>query len=114
MSSTLEYKGYSGSVEYSAEDRCLHGKIIGIRDLVSYEGRRVDDLEKNFRAAIDEYLAFCKAENKQPDQPFKGTFQVRLKGDLHRRLAIYAEQKHESLNAAANEAVAKFLEEVAQ
>ena len=112
MSSTLEYKGYSGSVEYSAEDRCLHGKIIGIRDLVSYEGSRVDDLEKNFRAAIDEYLDFCKTENKEPDQPFRGTFQVRLKRDLHRRLAIYALEKHETLNAATNEAVEKFLEEV--
>jgi hypothetical protein len=36
MSVTLPYKGYDGSVEYSAEDRVLHGRILGIRDMVSF------------------------------------------------------------------------------
>jgi len=109
MNALSEYKGYLGTVGYSAEDRCFHGKIAGIRDLVAYDGTTVDELEHNFHAAVDEYLAFCKAEGKQPDQMFKGSFQVRLKGDLHRRLAIYAEEKHESLNAVANEAIEKML-----
>lgn len=109
MSTLSEYKGYVGTVEYSAEDRLLYGKIAGIRDSILFEGKDVASLEKNFHGAVDEYLAFCKAEGKQPDQMFKGTFQVRLKGDLHRRLAIYAQEKHETLNAAANEAIEKML-----
>jgi predicted HicB family RNase H-like nuclease len=71
MSQTLQYKGYDGSVEYSAEDRVLHGSLLGIRDAIIYEGVDVDSLESNFRAAVDEYLAFCAAEGKVPDQPFK-------------------------------------------
>jgi predicted HicB family RNase H-like nuclease len=109
MSKALEYKGYASTVEFSAEDRCFHGKIAGIRDLVAYDGTTVDELEKNFHGAVDEYLAFCKAEGKEPDKPFRGTFQVRLKGDLHRRLALYAEEHHETINAAANEAIEKLL-----
>jgi len=69
MSQTLQYKGYDGSVEYSAEDRVLHGSLLGIRDAIVYEGADVDSLESNFRAAVDEYLAFCSAEGKVPDRP---------------------------------------------
>jgi predicted HicB family RNase H-like nuclease len=73
MSQTLKYKGYDGSVLYSAEDRILHGRILGIRDMVSFGGADVKGLERNFKAAVDEYLAFCKAEDKTPDVPFKGS-----------------------------------------
>ena len=72
MSQTLQYKGYDGSVEYSAEDRVLHGSLLGIRDAVIFEEADVDGLESNFRAAVDEYLAFCAAEGKIPDQPSCG------------------------------------------
>lgn len=38
MSSLLSYKNYNGTVEYSKEDRCLFGKAIGLKSLLSYEG----------------------------------------------------------------------------
>ncbi len=75
MSQMLEY---NGSVLYSAEGKILHGRIVGIRDTVTYEGKNVTSLEKNFKAAVDEYLKFCKAEGKAPDTPFKGRFNVQL------------------------------------
>jgi predicted HicB family RNase H-like nuclease len=68
MSQTLQYKGYDGSVEYIAEDRVLHGSLLGIRDGVVCEGSDVDSLESNFRAAVDKYVAFCIAENKKPNR----------------------------------------------
>ena len=68
MSQTLQYKGYDGSVEFSTEDRVLHGSLLGIRDAIVYEGADVDGLESNFRAAVDEYLAFCADEGKMPDR----------------------------------------------
>ena len=71
MSLTLLFKGYDGSVEYSGEDRVLHGALVGIRDAVVYEAINMEGLESNFHAAVDEYLAFCAAENKAPDQPLK-------------------------------------------
>ena len=64
MSQTMEYKGYSGSVLYSAADKLLHGRVVGIRDAITYEGTNVRSLEKNFRAAIHECLRFCATENK--------------------------------------------------
>ena len=109
MSQTMEYKGYSGSVLYSAADKLLHGRVVGIRDAITYEGTNVRSLEKNFKAAIDEYLRFCKEENKQPDAPFRGSFNVRLGHELHKRAALYAEEHDRKLNSVVHEALEQFL-----
>jgi len=112
MSQLLGYKDYFGSVLYSAEDRCLHGRILGIRDMVSYEGTTVRGLEKNFKAAVDEYLAFCEAEGKAPDKPYKGNLNIRLSQDLHRKASRFAEQRDQKLNAVINDALEHYLAHV--
>lgn len=99
MTGTLNHNGYIGSVEFSEEDGLLHGKLIGIHDAVTYEGKDVKSLTRNFRRAVDEYLAFCAAEGKTPDKPFKGSLNIRISPELHRALATRAEQKQKSLNA---------------
>jgi predicted HicB family RNase H-like nuclease len=109
MSQTLEYKGYNGSVVYSDEDQSLHGRVLGIRDMVTFEGETVKKLKRSFVQAIDEYLSFCAAEKKKPDVPFKGSLNVRLAGELHRRAALLAEEKSENLNKLINDAVEKYL-----
>jgi len=109
MGDTLQYRGYDGSVLYSAEDKLLHGSILGIRDMVIYVGTNVRSLEKNFRGAVDEYLEFCKAEGKTPNKPFKGSFNVRLPQDLHKRAALYAEEHNRKLNAVVQEALQEYL-----
>jgi predicted HicB family RNase H-like nuclease len=109
MSQTLQYKGYDGSVEYSAKDRVLHGSLLGIRDSIVYEGADVDSLESNFRAAVDEYLAFCAVEGKTPDQPFKGSFNIRVGPELHKRAALFAEEHNQKLNTVVSKALEEFL-----
>jgi predicted HicB family RNase H-like nuclease len=109
MSQTLQYKGYDGSVEFSAEDRILHGAVLGIRDAVVFEGHDVAGLESSFRAAVDEYLTFCAAEGKTPDQPFKGSFNIRVGPDLHKRAALFAEQHNQKLNTVVSKALEEFL-----
>lgn len=109
MSQTLEYKNYSGSVLYSAEDKVLHGRVVGIRDVVTYEGNDVASLERNFKAAVHEYLKFCKKEGKAPDTPYKGSFNVRLGPELHKRAALYAEEHNRKLNNVVHDALEKYL-----
>ncbi|MGC8551043.1 MAG: type II toxin-antitoxin system HicB family antitoxin [Acidobacteriaceae bacterium] len=99
MTGTINHNGYTGSVEFNEEDGLLHGKLLGIRDAITYEGKDVRSLTRNFRQAVDEYLAFCEAEGKTPDKPFKGSLNVRISPELHRALAKRAEQKKKSLNA---------------
>ncbi len=109
MSQTFKHKGYEGSVLFSAEDRLLHGRILGIRDMVSFEGNDIESLETNFKAAVDEYLAFCEAEGKTPDTPFKGSFNVRIGQTLHRRAARFAEEHDLKLNAVIVDALQEYL-----
>lgn len=109
MASTLEYKGYSGSAEFSAEDEVFHGKLLGIRALVSYESDTAKGLKVAFEEAVDDYLETCEAEGLTPETPFKGVFNVRTSQELHRRAAIYAEQHGKKLNSVVNEALDSFL-----
>lgn len=109
MSNMLSYKGYFGSVQFSEEDRVFHGKMEFIRSLVNYEGTNVDELETAFREAVDDYLELCQDQGKKPDQPFKGSFNVRTGTDLHRQAALYAQQKGLNLNKVVIEALKNFL-----
>ena len=63
---TLKHKDYHGSVEFSSQDGCFFGRIIGVSDLVSFEGCSVDDLRKAFAEAVEDYLAMCKEVVKEP------------------------------------------------
>jgi predicted HicB family RNase H-like nuclease len=99
MKNTMEYEGYIGSVEYSDEDGIFFGKVQFIRVSISYEGNDAESLRKDFHDGIDDYLAMCKEKNIAPEQPFKGSFNVRVGRNLHRRLAIEAEQRGISLNS---------------
>ena len=61
---TMTYRNYQGTVEYSAEDRVFHGKVMEIDDLIAYEGESEDELERDFRESVDEYIAFCAESRK--------------------------------------------------
>jgi predicted HicB family RNase H-like nuclease len=106
----MEYKGYIGCVYYSDEDEVFHGKLEGIRDLVTYEGTNVAGLKRSFRAAVDDYLATCRKLRKAPQIPFRGTFNVRVGPELHKRAAVYAAEHRKRLNAVVSEALREYLE----
>ena len=84
---TLTYKNYIGSVSFSSEDEVFYGKIEHINDLITFESGNAHDLKKAFEEAVDDYILFCEEKNLQPDKPFKGSFNVRVKPSLH-KLAI--------------------------
>lgn len=105
MSNYINYKDFVGSVEFSEEDNVFHGKVIGTKDLISFEGDSVASLTKDFHDAIDEYLLFCKEANKEPEKSYKGSFNVRIKPELHRVAATYASLNNQSLNAFIADAI---------
>ena len=98
MNNTIQYKGYVGSVEFSEEDGIFYGKVMGIRSLISYEGENAKDLLVDFHDAVDEYLEACESEGKEPEVAFKGSFNIRLSPDLHKKLFIYATAHQMSIN----------------
>lgn len=95
---TLIYKDYIGSVKFSAEDEMFYGKIEHISDLVIFESDNAHGLKIAFEEAVDDYLAFCQEKGVNPDKPFKGTFNVRLKPSTHKLIHQKAIQQGMSLN----------------
>jgi len=95
----MEYKGYRGVVRYSAEDRLLHGRILGIEDVVNFEGTDVEELEKAFHEAVDDYLALCEKLGRAPDREYSGRIPLRIDSALHRRVAIAADSEAKSVNS---------------
>ena len=106
MKNALEYKGYSGTVEFSATDEVFYGKLNGIRDVVTFEADSVSKLKKAFKEAVDNYIETCQKTGKNPDKEFKGSFNVRIKPKIH-RLAV---MKSASLNISLNQFVERVLE----
>jgi predicted HicB family RNase H-like nuclease len=98
MNITLKHKGYMGSIDVSPEDNCLHGKILFIRDIVTYEGQTVDELKQAFVEAVEDYLATCEELGRESQKPFSGSFNVRVGPELHKAAVEQAYRKDISLN----------------
>jgi len=110
MKNMMEHRGYLGSVHYSDEDRVFYGKVEYIRSLISYEGTDVDSLRNAFEEAVDDYLNHCAETDQTPEQPFKGSFNIRPGTELHRRAVLYAKEKNMTLNDLVKEAIHRYLE----
>jgi predicted HicB family RNase H-like nuclease len=98
MNDILQYKGYYASVHFSADDDVFFGKLLGIDDLVNFEGASVKELKKSFHEAVDDYLETCEELGKEPNKTYKGSFNVRISTDLHKAAAVFASIHNISLN----------------
>ena len=105
----LEYKGYYTIVSFDVETKKLRGKIEGINDYIDFESDSVESVERDFQIAVDDYLLFCEEVGKVPEKEYKGAFNVRIRPELHKRLAAYADAMGESLNATVQKAIEKYL-----
>ncbi len=112
--SLMSYKDYLGSVEFDEAERIFHGKLEFIRALVSYEAEDAEGLIQAFHDAVDDYLEHCEERGVPPEKPLKGSFNVRVGPDLHRRAVIAAAHAGVSLNAFTTQALEAALAELSQ
>jgi len=105
MKDVMIYKGYIGSVHYSTEDEIFYGKIEGINDLISFEGSSVSELKAAFEEAVEDYLELCNLNGKEPEKNYKGSFNIRIKPELHKLAAQRAIMEGKSLNQYVEEAI---------
>ena len=87
----LNYKGYTGHVEFDDEAGIFHGEVLDLRDVVTFQGKSVDELEQAFRDSVEDYLEFCEERGEEPDKPFSGKLMLRLPPELHRK--VYTSSK---------------------
>lgn len=107
----IEYKGYVGKVEIDEDAGILYGEVINVRDVITFEGRSVDEVRQAFRESVDDYLAFCAERGEPPDKPFSGRFVLRLPEELHRKAYIQAKLADKSLNKWVAEVLEATLED---
>ena len=111
MKNILKYKNFIGSVSYSSDDNVFFGKLEGLNDLVTFEGKTVDTLKKAFHEAVEDYLQLCKEAGKDTFKSFKGSFNVRLQPELHRKAALKSIELGMSLNQLVAKALANFVKQ---
>lgn len=107
----MEYKEYIAKIQYSTEDNVFFGVIEGIADLVTFEGTSIEELEKEFKDAVDDYLNMCNEVGKNPDKPYKGQFNVRIDPQLHREVVFKAARENITLNQAVGNALREYVSE---
>ena len=101
----MEYKGYIGAVEYDAEAKIFHGDIINTRDVITFQGTTVKEIEKAFKDSINDYIAWCTEEGVAPEKPYSGKFNVRLSPELHQKVAVTARKLRVSINSFVEKAI---------
>ena len=79
----------------------------GLKEL--FECENIKDIEKEFHEAVDDYLEFCKEVGKEPDKEYKGTFNVRISPELHKKLVNVAMKNGDSLNASVEKAIQGYI-----
>ncbi len=105
----MKYKGYTAKVELDEEQGVLFGRVLGLRDVITFEARTVPEAIEEFQETIDFYLETCAKRGEEPDRPYSGNFMVRIDPARHRALAIAAEEEGKSLNAMVDDLVETFL-----
>lgn len=106
----MEYKGYFANIEYDSEAKVFHGEVIGLNDVITFQGTSVKELEKEFHESVKDYLEFCRKENRDPEKTFSGTLNLRMGADRHRTVAAQAQIHKQSINEWINEAIEAKLE----
>ena len=95
----MKYRGYTGVVELDEDSRVLFGHVIGLRDVITFQGGSVAEVIQAFHDSVDDYLEFCAARGESPERPYSGQFVLRVDPQLHRAMAHAAEAQDTSLNA---------------
>ncbi len=110
MKDVIKYKNFIGSVHYSAEDNVFYGKLEGIDDLVTFEGDSVEELKNALAEAVEDYTELCHETGKPLYKPYKGSFNIRIKPDLHRKAALKSTELGISLNQLVEKAICDILD----
>lgn len=102
----LTYKGYTAQIEVDAEKGILFGRVLDIKDVITFQGKTVDEARQAFHDSVDDYLDFCEELGEKPDKPFSGKLPFRTTSECHRQIFLAATKAGKSINAWMEEVLA--------
>ncbi len=114
MKNLMEYKDYFAKIEYSSDDDLFFGSILGINDSITFEGKSIGELRIAFQEAVDDYLEMCRKIRKEPQKFYKGSFNVRISPEIHRKAVLLARSSKISLNKFVEKAISDRLKLVSK
>ncbi|NKQ37231.1 MAG: type II toxin-antitoxin system HicB family antitoxin [Chloroflexi bacterium] len=103
----MTYKNYAARIEYSDEDECFVGRVIGIRDIITFHGESVAEIRQAFLDAVDFYLETCAERGESPQKPYSGRLMLRVPSETHAAVAQAAALSGKSINQWASEKLSK-------
>ena len=95
----ISYKGYQAAILFDHDAEVFHGEVVGTRDVIFFEATSVEELKREFRFSIDDYLLMCAEQGQPPDKPFSGKIPLRISPEVHRAATAAAKADGKSLNA---------------
>ncbi len=105
ITSLMEFEGYHAKIEFDQDDQIFVGHVLGINDSVNFHGQSVDELTTEFHNSILNYLDYCKQAGKDPEKEFKGSFNVRIKPEQHKKIALHAADEGITINQFVSRAI---------
>ena len=99
LGNVLKYKDYYAEVKYDTSADSFHGRVLGMGDVIDFYGRSVQDLRKEFKKSVEDYLAWCRDEGTPPEKTWHGKLTFRPSDALRRRLLVASAMAGESVNA---------------
>lgn len=103
---SMTYKGYTARVDFDERDHIFVGLVLGIKDSISFHGKSVSELTKDFHDAINHYLADCKATGREPEKSYSGNLMLRISPEVHAHVAMRAAVHRKSINEWAEDVLA--------
>lgn len=103
----MKYKGYTTQIEIDEAAGILFGKVLDIKDTITFKGNTVEELEREFHHSVDDYLEWCDELGEQPDKPFSGKLPFRTTPENHRQIYLAAKKANKSINAWMDDVLAE-------
>jgi predicted HicB family RNase H-like nuclease len=107
----MKYKNYEASVSYDEDARIFHGEVLHLRDVITFQGESVNELEQAFHDSVDDYLEFCKERGEKPEKPYSGKLLLRLDPELHKKITSVAYKRNLSVNSLVAEVLEQYTAE---
>lgn len=69
----MNYKGYVGTFVYDPETDIFHGEVSHLTDIITFQGRSLDELKEALADSVEDYLDLCARQGKAPQKPLTPT-----------------------------------------
>lgn len=102
---TMHHEGYIATIDLDENAGLFHGEVVNTRDVLTFQGRTLDELRAAFADTIADYVDWCRERGKEPERPYSGAFSLRITPELHRRVAAAAARAGKSINGFVADAL---------